>query len=130
MFGFNASVRKRLQTRRLQRLRQRQIEDLVIDGEHPNEIDHQTESGDDDTPPTGIESINVPIASSSSSSSSGTIVFNPVLYNTDSFHNVHLEEEDLLNTEESPLLFDGSPVSVREAVRTLSACHINFCDPK
>ena len=127
MFRFNASVRKRLQTRRLQRLRQRQIEDLVIDDEHPNEIDHQSKSGDDDTPPTGIESINVPIASSSSSSS---IVFNPVLYNTDSFHNVHLEEADLLNTEESPLLFDGSPVSVPEVVRTLSACHIDFCDPK
>ena len=82
----------------------------MIDGEHLNEIDHQTESGDDDTPSTGTEPINVSIAASSSLN-----VFNPIQYNTDSFDNAHVEEEELLHTEESPLLFDGSPVSVRKA---------------
>ena len=115
-----------MQARPLQRLRQRQIADFVIDVEHANEIDHRTESGNDETPPTGMKSINLPIASSSS----GSIVLNPIQSNTDSFDSVHLEEEDLLNIEESPLLFDESPVSVREAVGTLTACYIDFCDRK
>ena len=121
MFRFNASVKKRLQTRRLQRLRQRRIVDLMIDGENPDEFDRQTESSDEDPPFTGMESTNVPAASPSCS-----ILFNPAQYNTDSFDNACLEQEDSVNTEESPLLFDGSPTSVREAVRTLSACYIDF----
>ena len=53
-------------------------------------------------------------------------VSDPIKYNTNTFGNTCLQEDDLLKPEDSSVLFDGSPIFVREAVRRLSACYIDF----
>ena len=121
MFRFNASVRKRLQTRRLERMRQRQTIDRVVDGENPNRADAPNESSGDDSSSVEMESIDL-----STVSSSYVNMSNPIEYNTDTFDNTCPEEDDSSKSEDSPLLFEGSPISVREAVRRLSACYIDF----
>lgn len=121
MNRYKASVRKRLQTRRLLRLHQRQIVDLVIHGENHNEVDVHRESSDDDPPPAENESINAPPPAPSPS-----IIVESVKYNTDSFDSAHVAEEGLLANEESPSLFDGSAVSVQETARRLSECFIDL----
>ena len=121
MIRFHASITKRLQARRLRRSRQRQTVDLIIGGKQPVDVESESESMDEDYQAVDVESNNVSDASSSCS-----IAFDPVQYNTDAVDSACLQESDLLDDDDSPKLFDGSPMSVREAIRRLSACYVAF----
>jgi hypothetical protein len=121
MFRFKASVKKRLQKRRLERFHQRETINDVISGRNSVENSNEIDSSDDDFQANEIEPVDKPNDLSFSSN-----LFNPIDYNDDDFDNAHPVENSLSNSENSPPLFTGSSMTVQGAVRRLSSFYIDF----
>lgn len=116
MNRYRVSVSKRLQKRRLDRDYLREALNIVMNKEHNKESQGESESSDDDLL---LDSHSIPHDASDQNSNPA----NEANYCDDDFDNNHLIDNHMIFLENSPQLFEGSSISVYEAIHRLSS----FC---